>query len=105
MTVNEESRQIAIADQLAETAKQLAHSIKAIPKSSDSYALFGDLVSAQESLADVYTQLVVCLSFDWLFGVRHVRGRLFRGCCLRLRSRPVAWVHRCGRRGSPRLRL
>lgn len=60
MAINEESRQVEIADQLAEIAKSLAHSTRAVPKPIDSYALIGDLVQAQEALAAVYGQLA-----DW----------------------------------------
>lgn len=57
MTINEEAQQVAIADQLAETVKSLAHSTRAVPKPIDSYALIADLVQAQEILAQIYAQL------------------------------------------------
>ena len=60
MTTNEEAQQVAIADQLAETAKSLAHSTRAIPKPIDSYALIADLAQTQEILAQIYAQLA-----DW----------------------------------------
>lgn len=60
MAINEQTRQVEIADQLAETAKTLVHSTRAVPKPFDSYALIADLVQAQEMLAQIYAQLA-----DW----------------------------------------
>lgn len=60
MAINEEKQQVEIADQLAETVKSLAHSTRAIPRPSDSYALLADLAQAQEILAQVYARLA-----DW----------------------------------------
>jgi hypothetical protein len=57
MSVNEEGRQIEIADELAEVARTLVHSTRTVPHPSDSYELLASLRSAQESLAQVYTQL------------------------------------------------
>lgn len=57
MSVNEEGRQTEIANQLAEIARTLAHSTRAVPRPSDSYELLGTLCAAQESLAQVYAQL------------------------------------------------
>lgn len=57
MSINEESRQVEIAEQLAENARTLAHSTRAVPKPSDSYTLLAVLAQAQESLAQVYSQL------------------------------------------------
>lgn len=57
MTINDERRQVAIAAELAETARTLAHSTRNIPRPSDSYALLGNLVAAQRSIAQVYEQL------------------------------------------------
>ena len=53
MAINEETQQVEIADQLAEIVKTLAHSTRAVPKPSDSYALIADLAQAQEILAQV----------------------------------------------------
>ena len=60
MAINEETQQVEIADQLAEIVKTLAHSTRAVPKPSDSYALIADLAQAQEILAQIYAQLA-----DW----------------------------------------
>lgn len=57
MSINDEARQVAIADQLAETARTLAHSTRSVPRPSGSYSLIASLVQAQESLAQVYVQL------------------------------------------------
>nr|WP_181716127.1 hypothetical protein [Cryobacterium sp.]QJS06301.1 hypothetical protein [Cryobacterium sp.] len=57
MAVNEEGRQIEIANELAEVARTLAHSTRTVPRPSDSYELLASLRSAQESLAQVYAQL------------------------------------------------
>lgn len=57
MAVNEEQRQTAIAAELAELARTLAHSTRQIPRPSDSYTLLGELSVAQRSLAQVYEQL------------------------------------------------
>lgn len=59
MAVNEEQRQVAIAREIAELARTLAHSTRDIPRPSDSYALLGELSAAQRSLAQVYEQLAV----------------------------------------------
>lgn len=47
----------AIAEQLAEVARTLAHSTRAVPNPSDSYALLANLTAAQRSLTQVYEQL------------------------------------------------
>jgi hypothetical protein len=57
MAVNEEGRQIEIANELAEVARTLAHSTRTVPRPSDSFELLASLRSAQESLAQVYVQL------------------------------------------------
>jgi hypothetical protein len=57
MSVNEEGRQIEIADELVEVARTLAHSTRTVPHPSNSYELLASLRSAQESLAQVYAQL------------------------------------------------
>lgn len=59
MAVNEEQRQVAIAAELAEAARTLAHSTRQIPRPFDSYTLLGELSAAQRSLAQVYEQLAV----------------------------------------------
>ena len=46
MAVNDEGRQIEIADELAEVARTLAHSTRAVPRPSDSYELLASLRSA-----------------------------------------------------------
>ena len=57
MAVNEEGRQVEIANDLVELTQSLVHSTRAVPRPSDSYDLLGDLRAAQEALAQVYTQL------------------------------------------------
>ncbi len=57
VAVNEESRQVEIAETLSEVARSLVHSTKAVPRPFDSYTLLGNLTAAQEALAQIYTQL------------------------------------------------
>lgn len=57
MAINQEGRQIEIANELVEAARTLAHSTRTIPNPSDSYELLGALVAAQEALAQVYAQV------------------------------------------------
>lgn len=70
MAVNEEQRQVAIAAELSEAARALAHSTRQIPRPSDSYALLGELAAAQRSLAQVYEQLATWHS-EVQHGVHH----------------------------------
>jgi hypothetical protein len=54
MAINQEGRQIEIANQLVEAARTLAHSTRSIPNPSDSYQLLGALGAVQEALAQIY---------------------------------------------------
>lgn len=56
MAINQEGRQIEIANQLVEAARTLAHSTRSIPNPSDSYQLLGALGAVQEALAQIYAQ-------------------------------------------------
>lgn len=57
MTINEESRQVAIAGELEATARTLAHSTRAVPSPIDSYRLLGELNATADHLAQVLNQL------------------------------------------------
>ena len=70
MAVNEESRQVEIAETLSEVARSLVRSTRVVPRPFDSYSLLGSLAVAQEVLAQIYAQLA-----EWhgqvLQGVHH----------------------------------
>ena len=57
MTINDEGRQVQIAEQLSETARTLAHSTRNVPECADSYALLGDLSASLWALGQVADQL------------------------------------------------
>ena len=57
MAVNEEGRQAAVAAELAETARTLAHSTRNVPVPSDSYSLLGELRATVDALEQVCRQL------------------------------------------------
>lgn len=57
MAANQESRQTAIANELFDVAKELAHSTRTVPQPPDSYELLGALTATQRLLAQVYEQL------------------------------------------------
>ena len=57
MAINDEGRQVQIADQLSETVRSLAHSTRNVPAPADSYALLGNLSASIWSLGQVADQL------------------------------------------------
>lgn len=57
MTINEEGRQVAIAAEVEEHARSLAHSTRSVPSPSDSYRLLGELSATADHLAQVLAQL------------------------------------------------
>ncbi|KQO98480.1 hypothetical protein [Leifsonia sp. Leaf264] len=60
MVVNEEGRQVKLAEILSVTAQSVAHSTRNVPSPPDSYILLGELSAAQHSIAQVLAQLA-----DW----------------------------------------
>ncbi len=57
MAVNEEQRQVAIATELAEVARTLAHSTRDVPAPSESYSMLGELTATLADLQQVCRQL------------------------------------------------
>lgn len=57
MAINEEGRQLAIAAELEEAARSLAHSTRDVPVPSDSYALLGELRATIDSLEEICRRL------------------------------------------------
>ncbi|PYF96388.1 hypothetical protein SAMN05216184_11948 [Georgenia satyanarayanai] len=57
MAINEEDRQLAVAAELEEAARTLAHSTRDVPVPSDSYSLLAELRAAIDSLEQVCQQL------------------------------------------------
>lgn len=57
MAINDEGRQVQIAEQLSETVRTLAHSTRNVPESADSYALLGALSASLWGLHQVADQL------------------------------------------------
>ncbi len=57
MAVNEEQRQRAIAAELAEVARTLAHSTRDVPVPSESYNMLGELTATLADLEQVCRQL------------------------------------------------
>lgn len=57
MAINEEFKQAQIAEDLAETARSLAHSTRNVPHPFDSWRMLGELAETQRGLAQVYDQL------------------------------------------------
>ena len=57
MTTNEEGRQVAIAAEIEEMTRSLAHSTRTVPRPFDSYRLLGELSATADHLAQVLTQL------------------------------------------------
>ncbi|MFD1716151.1 hypothetical protein ACFSBZ_16880 [Amnibacterium flavum] len=58
MSTNQEARQLQLAEQLAEAAHTLAHSIRDVPRPTDTGKVLAELAAAQRSLAATYSQLV-----------------------------------------------
>ncbi|MEE6289279.1 hypothetical protein V2J52_16620 [Georgenia sp. MJ173] len=57
MAINEEGRQVAIAAEIEEAARTLAHSTRDVPVPADSYKLLGELRATVDSLEQVCRQL------------------------------------------------
>jgi hypothetical protein len=57
MAVNEEQRQWAVAVELAEVARTLAHSTRDVPVPSESYSMLGELTATLADLEQVCRQL------------------------------------------------
>lgn len=57
MAINEEDRQIKVANELVTAAATLAHSTRTVPSAPDSYRLLGELASTLDSLEQVCRQL------------------------------------------------
>jgi len=57
MAVNEEQRQRAVAVELAEVARTLAHSTRDVPAPSESYSMLGELTATLADLEQVCLQL------------------------------------------------
>lgn len=59
MAVNEEQRQRAVAAELSEVARTLAHSTRDVPVPSESYNILGELTATLADLEQVCRQLAV----------------------------------------------
>lgn len=57
MAVNEQHRQVEIAQELSDNARTLAHSTRDVPAPSASYTLLGELASTVDDLEQVCRQL------------------------------------------------
>src|SRR5690625_5351761 len=57
MAINDEGRQLAIAAELEEAARSLAHSTRDVPVPADSYAMLGELRATIDSLEEVCRRL------------------------------------------------
>src|SRR5690625_3495278 len=57
MAINEEGRQLAIAAELEEAARSLAHSTRDVPVPSNSYAMLGELRATIDSLEEICRRL------------------------------------------------
>ena len=57
MAVNDQHRQVEVAEELEETARTLAHSTRTVPSPTDSYRLLAELARTTDHLQQTVRQL------------------------------------------------